>query len=224
MRNTQTISRSPYPQAVLLPRLIGAAMLLVLVVAATGFGAEAEPERHRALRVAVVNVDRIFEHCKQWDDVRDELRRLREKASSTLKKYERQVRLLRSEYENLPSGTERARKKGIELQSTLQEFQNSRREFEEQLSRKRTDALSGMLKRMGEVVADYARENDIDLVLKAGRVQLSPGSDPQSSTAALRRAAIADVLFARKRYDISEEIVRRLNAAYPKEIVEPPQK
>jgi Skp family chaperone for outer membrane proteins len=207
------------------PRLLVAGTILLLVsFAAVGVGAETESERHRALRVAVVNVDSIFEDCKQWEDVRDELRRLREKASSTLKKYERQIRLLRSEYENLPAGTERARKKGLELQSTLQEFQNSRREFEEQLSRKRTEALSGMLKRMGEVVAQYARENEIDLVLKAGRVRLSPGSDPESSTAALRRAAIADVLFARKRYDISEEIVRRLNAAYPQEIIEPPQK
>lgn len=189
-----------------------------------GHPEEEARDPHLVLRIAVVNVDRVFEDCEEWEDVRDQLRRLREKAASTLRKYERQIRLLRSEYENLPPGTELADRKRDEIQSALEEYQQSRGEFEERLSRRRTQAISAMLRRIDAEVRGYALENDIDLVLKAGEVRLIPEADPELSSAALRRAAIADVLYARQRYDISEEIVHRLNADYPGEIVEPPQK
>lgn len=175
------------------------------------------------LRIAVVNIDRTLEESRQWRDLRDEVNRLKEKAESALQRRERQIRLLRSEFENLPSGTDRARSKRQELMSALEQYRGKRDEFEKELAAQRTEALTRMLKEVDEAVTAYARRNDIDLVLKAGQVSLSTELDPETSSAALRRAAIADVLYARPEYDVSAEIIKRLNAGYTSRIIDAPQ-
>lgn len=179
-------------------------------------------ERFAPPTVAVVNVRKVLSRCSQWKDARGEIERIQAKAESTLEKLQRRIRTLQIDYENLPTGTDRAQKQRKELRDAMEDYQETGEKYEEQLSEKRDEALSRILTQINSVVDEYADDHGIDVVLKSGDIGRDDGSSPEAVRAVLQRAATADVLYANDRYDISDEIAERLDASYATGISDPP--
>ncbi len=199
--------------------------LSLIVMSALVFGSmpasgqEEAPEAGKVsapFKLAVVDLDEVLTQSEEWSDYLDESQRLQEKMRRTLEKYERQLRILRSEYENLPPGTDLAGEKQRQLENALRQYRESRNEFEEQLRKQRVESLSKLFNQINEIVKRYAEENDIDLILKRQKLDVSPRQPLELGVV----VTTAQVLYARERYDVTDAIVRELNARYPGEIKE----
>jgi Skp family chaperone for outer membrane proteins len=167
-------------------------------------------------RLAVVNLDKVLERSERWADFQEELQRSQDKTRRTLEKYEREIRVLRSEYDNLPPGTDLAAETRGKIETSMREYRDAQTQLETEMRRQRMQALSEVFNQVNEIIRQYAQANNIDLVLKKQDLTVSATQPVELGVI----VATADVLFARDTFDITDDIVRDLNARYPKEIKE----
>ena len=167
-------------------------------------------------RIAVIDVAQVFEQSLRWADVLRERRDLMSQMERSLEARQKQVRVFQNEYQNLAPGSDTAETARENYMKALEDFETSRQEYQAQVSDQITRSLRGMLGDVSKVVADYARENGIDLVLKRWNLESAPTSDIQVQEI----MAAMDVLYAADRLDITGAIVERLNSSYPREIEE----
>ncbi len=172
--------------------------------------------------LAVVNMRKVLSGCEQWKNSRETIKKMQRKAESTLEKMKRHIQQLKTDYENLPSGTQRRKTKGGELRKAMRKYRQTGGTFEKKMTQKRAEALSEIVRAINAVVAEYADEHGIDLVLKTGRVDRASDGSADGARAIVRRAATADVLYASDQYDISRDIIERLNARHAGAISDPP--
>ncbi|MFP4027212.1 MAG: OmpH family outer membrane protein [Candidatus Brocadiia bacterium] len=207
-----------------MPRFINATfwrflLLSLLIPGLHGVAGEknaAGSDGTQKLKIAVVDLDRILKESERWKDFLNEHEQMEQKAKRTLKKYQTQIRILRSDYENLPQGTERAAKKRSKIRTAVEEYQKVKSKFETEMQNHRLESLSDMFNTINEIITLHAREHDLDLVLKKQDLSVS-ASQPKELGVIV---ATADVLFAENKFDITHDILKELNARYPGEIQE----
>ncbi len=163
------------------------------------------------LRVAVVDMSRVLRGSQEWGDSVDERARIVETRGRTVSKLRRQVQLLRNEHGNRPPGSPERRQKAAEVEIALQELDRVELEFDTRLARQLNGSARSLLAKLNVVVADYAREHGIHLVLKKQDMDLvGPDSVEQSL-----QMATTEVLYADPALDISDAVIETLNAEYP---------
>jgi Skp family chaperone for outer membrane proteins len=203
--------------AVLPTLLLGA---LAVLAFAQGDGAPrpaappGEPPAAR-LKVVVADLDEVFNSSEEWKDREEEARRIMEQMRRVRERYDRLLGLLKTEYDNLPPGAARDKKR-TNIEATVQEGQRVYAEAQDSLLKQRRESLGGMFNKIHEVINEYAEENGVDLVLKKQDLGVS-ASQPLEMDLIL---ATAHVLYAREEFDVTAEVVRRLNADYPREILD----
>ncbi len=179
------------------------------VVLADGDAGEAD---RFALNIAVVDVREVMRNSSEWARFQREHQTMREEAEEILRGYQNRMTVLEMEYESLTPGSERAGEKGREIQALVGEF----RQREEELSRQyRLHGMEGFrkfYKALDGVIAAYAEENEIDIVLKRQHVDLSV-----SEIEELEIFESAAVLFAAPDLDISADIIRAFNELFSEE-------
>ncbi len=180
----------------------------VLLAAAEPGRQEPPPAAADGVTVAVLEMATVLADCEQWQDAANERRRLIDKMTRSLGKRDQHLQLLRNERENLPPDTAERREKEQEIRDALQEREKSRREFERQITEHYDNAIRRLLKDLNEAVRNYAAENEVDLVLKKQSLELTERENPELLL------ATTDVLYAGADLDISEQIVKQLNAGY----------
>jgi Skp family chaperone for outer membrane proteins len=189
-------------------------LLLVGVTAALGLWASAlEGAGDRpaaALKVAVVDMSRVLKDSREWRDAVEERARLLDTMKRTLNELSRRNQVLRNEYENLPPGTEERQQKAAEIERAVQEFQQARIDLEEQIARQHDKSVRGLFGKLNRIVAAYAQQNGVQLVLKKQDVDLA---EPETVEQSLQ-IATTEVLYADPVLDISDAVVEALNAAY----------
>ena len=196
---------------------VGMAALVCGVALAFGQEGTSRPAEAAApLRLAVVDIDKVLSESGEWSDCQDERHRLEDQMRRTLDKHERQLRVLRSDYENAPPGTEAAAEKREQLEAALRQYDERKGEFEEKLRRQQVESLSKLFNEVGEIIRTYAEENGIDLVLRKQNLSVSPSQPVELGVV----VTTAHVLYARPGYDITDAIVQELNSRYPGEIRE----
>jgi len=200
------------------PALLAAGLVawgaLIALARTDGEGQEGAPQR--PLRIAVVEMDALFERSAEWADFQDRQRRLLQRMRRTLKKHEDGLAVLRNEYENLPPGSREAREKRAQIEESLRAYRASRDQFERQATEARAEALRSLLRGLESVIRHYAREHELDLVLKRQTMELGP----DKSVAALMRSVSSEVLYAHERLSITRPVLERLNASYQGEITD----
>jgi len=162
------------------------------------------------LKVAVVDMERVLRASRQWQDAVEERSRLMDAMNRTLGKLTAQVQVLRNEFENLAPGTEERRARGAELEQALQERQQARLDFESRIAGQHSSSARRLFGELEKVVAAYAQQNGVALVLKKHAVELT---GPESVEQGLM-IATTEVLYADASLDISDAVIERLNAAY----------
>jgi len=189
-------------------------LLLVGVIAALGLWAsalEGAGDRPAAvLKVAIVDMSRVLKESREWRDAVEERARVLDTMKRTLNKLSRRNQVLRNEYENLPPGTEERQQKAAEIERALQEFQQTRVDLEEQIARQHDKSVRGLFGKLNRIVAAYAQQNGVQLVLKKQDVDLA---EPETVEQSLQ-IATTEVLYADPALDISDAVVEALNAAY----------
>ena len=178
-------------------------------------GRDANPVPAAGLKLAVVDLDRVFEESMEWRNYEEQRRQLMDTIRRSLSHYDRQARVLRDEHANLPPGTEEAAEKRRELEAVLDESRAAEERFSRQLGAQHSRSLSTLLERISTQLAAYAEANGIDLVLK--KQNLRPSSAGQAEMGII--AATADVLYVNERFDVSEPIIKRLNAEWAEGLI-----
>ncbi len=167
-----------------------------------------------ALRLAAVDMDRVLNQSKEWQDCQEQRRRLLDDMRRTLKKYDHQLRILRSEYENLPPGTDAVIEKQAKIEAALRERAKAREDFGRQISIQRAESLDRIFKKISVLIERYAMENKIDLVLKKQDLRATAMSPGDMSVI----IASSDVLYVSESFEVTNAIIEGLNAQYPGEI------
>jgi len=188
-------------------------LVAVLAVWAAGWGTAQEgtgTAPAAGLRVAVVDMSHVLSASKEWRDAVEERTRLLDTMRRTLNKLTRRNQVLRNEYENLPPGTEERQQKAAEIEQALQEFQQTRLELEEQIARQHDRSVRSLFGKLNGIVASYAQQHGIQLVLKKQDVDLTEAETVEQSL----QIATTEVLYADPALDISEAVVAELNAGY----------
>lgn len=192
--------------------VVAVALVLVAVVRAQEApDAPARPAAVRSPVVAVVDMQTVLRQSEQWRDMAQERTRLLETMRSTIQNLTSTVQVLSNEYSSLPPGTEERRAKQQELQEAGAELQQKRQEFERQVAERYSEDTRRMFTAVGDAVAAYAAEHEIDLVLK----KQQPADQETPSIGQDIMVVTTEVLYASDAMDISEAIVRALNADYP---------
>jgi Skp family chaperone for outer membrane proteins len=195
--------------------LIGAIALAGAVRAGTANPAPAAPAAAaapgpRTPVVAVLDMSAVLNASDEWHDMGQSRNQLLQNAKEALNNLTQKAQVLRNEYDNLPPGTDQRTAKATELQNALQELQTSRQDYESQVSQSYTAATRTMFGKIDKIVAAYAREHGVDLVLKKQSMDLN-GPDTLGSNIML---ATTEVLYADSSLDISKAVIDRLNAEY----------
>ncbi len=186
------------------------------VVCAVAWGAAeatqkaAAPAATPALRIAVVDMSEIMRKSGRWQDSTEERMRMMDRMRRTLTKMGEQLQVLRNEYENLPPDTEQRAQKQREMSDALQDLQETRSEFETEIAEHHNQAAREMFAAITEAVKAHAEQNGLDLVLKKQNLDLSGAQSVEQSLL----LATTEVLYARPVLDISDAVVKRVNAGY----------
>ena len=175
-----------------------------------------QPASSAPLRLAVVDLDRVFERSKEWQDHEAQRAQLIEKIRRTLRHSDSQIRILRSEYDDVPPGTAAASEKLREIQEAIGEFEKAKAVFEQQTSAQLRESLRTVFNKISASLEQYAKTNNIDLILKKQNLHVS-SADPAEIGAFM---AAADVLYVSDHFDVTEAVIKELNAEYPGEIKE----
>jgi Skp family chaperone for outer membrane proteins len=194
----------------------GLFVLIILGGPCSSAEAQEEAEKPVAFRLAVVDMDRVMDKCEQWADYLEQRNGLQDKMRRALQQYDRQARMLRSEYENLPPGSDAAREKGLALEEALRLYDETQRDFEQELRREHMQALGDLFNKVSAAIREYAEQNEIDLVLKKQELDVSAAQPVEMGMV----ITTAQVLYVQERYDITPTIVEALNARYPGDIKE----
>ena len=144
-------------------------------------------------RLAVVNLDMVLTRSEQWADHQEESQRLAETRRLTLEKYERQVRVLRIELQNMPPGAAEAESKRDEIEKAMLQYRQAGDGFDQQLRTLRIAALGEVFNDINSVIEQHAREHGLDLVLKKQDLTVSPEQPSELGVI----IATANVLYAR---------------------------
>jgi len=193
--------------------ILGLAVALSLALGRAPAAGGAEGAGAPMVKLAIVDLEKVLQRSAEWTDCQGALNEVRDRMRRSLADYEKQIKVLRSECENLPPETEDVRRKLLEIDAVRLQYQQAKSEFERQIEAKRAEALRSVLSKVGDIVEKYAKEHDIDLVLKKRPVNLLT-AQPQE----LNVFMAADVLYAKERFDITDTVLAELNARYPREI------
>ena len=186
----------------------------ILLLSITSTAGAASSDSGTPPTIAVVDLSGIFRTTEEWKDYQATHQKSLEKMERVLSKLERNLRVLRSEYQNLAPGTDARKSKRKELEEGLKEFQKEKSNFQQQISKDYNDFLQKMFRKVTGAVEKYARENGIDMVLKKTNLKQSPTSPSQTDL----MIATTNVLYAGKQIDITDQVAEKLNSEYPGQI------
>ncbi len=176
---------------------------------------ESNPEIRASIRIAVVDLRYVMENSYVWENFMQERQTREQEFHDIMQGYRNRLSILEIEYENLPPGTDRTVKKREEMESLEQEYRQRQEELSDSFNRYLLESLSGIYNDLEGVIASYAEENGIELVLKKQQVNWA-----EIKMEDLGVLQTADVLFAASDLDISAEITDLLNELYDAEDID----
>ncbi len=163
-------------------------------------------------RVAVVNLPVVSERYQRTADLEEQFEVVRKKINEQRNQMrERMDRMARSLQEELKPGTDAFRARQKELAVAEVEL----RWFEETEGQKVEQGLARSLRMIyadiQTVVAEVAKEKDLDIVVASDQI---PEEAPSSPTQVRQHILLQKVIYWSPRADITDEVVARLNSKY----------
>jgi Skp family chaperone for outer membrane proteins len=197
-----------FPRGARVLVLAGLALGMALVLVSGGSAQEAPAPADTASRVAVINMDEVLRQSDEWQDAARERAALAERRDRALRPLDRRRRALERAVRDYPIGTADRREAMEAYREKEMEYRQKAAEFDQQMEQQFSTSYRDIVTKIAEASERYARENGIDVVLKTG----SPtGLDQQAD---LMDIHMQQVVYAAPELDISDPIVRMINAGY----------
>jgi Skp family chaperone for outer membrane proteins len=185
-------------------------LLATAAVLTAGARAQAGTKK-RSLRIVLVDVDKVLQEYKKGNDCYAQIRKELEPLIRSLREQARDIndekrRLLA----NPRTDPVEFLKKKQALELKLAKIKRDEKTFLDKKTKKEIEAMMEVWNDAIAAVSKYAKENGIDLVLK----QQVRTSKPRLKATFYRNVAARTVLYAAAHLDITDKIVKQLNADY----------
>ncbi len=191
-------------------RISGVMLAAALCLGAAAAAGEAGAKR-RALRIALVDVDKVLREYKRGNDRYDQIKKKFEPMATRIKQ---KIKYVAEERRLLAANPRRESiaylKQKQKLQLMIAELQRAEKEYVTKRTQEEVAAMMEVWNDLVAAVAKYAKDSGLDLVLK----QQVRSSTPKTKSTFYRNVAARTVLYAAARLDITEAIVKQLNIDY----------
>lgn len=175
-------------------------------------------DQTRQVRIAAVNIVRVFDELEEKVDMNAELRQLEEKRSERLRELGDRVRELEDKAKLLRPESQEAKDNAKLLDDAAREFRSYRDATEDHLYNKLYDFTLNIYKKIRDEAQAYAREAGFDIVLRTRETDvgdLDQSLRPRTRYMELNRRIDAQgVLFHSPALEFTDILIRRLNEKY----------
>ena len=174
-------------QAMKQSMIVAAALLVTAFAAATGYAQGSD------YKIGFVNTERLFREAAPAKRAQQKLEKEFAGRDADLQKLSKQVRELQAQLERdgVTMAEAERRNKVRDLANMTRDMQRLQREFREDLNLRRNEELAAVQERANKVIQQIAESEKFDLILQ----------DP--------------VVYASTRIDITDKVIKALNAAPP---------
>jgi outer membrane protein len=191
-------------------RVTKTAILLALLVLPSMAWGQAPAAQAGIGKVGVINIQQAIAATAEGKKAFADLQKKYQPRQQDLQKQQQEIQSLQDQLQRQQttlSDTERMRL-SRELAEKQKTFERARQDAQEDFQQDRQDVMNRIGQKMVQIIDDYAKQNGYSLILDAqipiiGSSQVSDAQIP--------------IYYASKDVDISDEIVKRYDAAFPAE-------
>jgi len=164
-----------------------------------------EVKRPQPLRIAVVDMGKIFKGSRKFNAMRAKLKKQVGRSKKKLDRMANELKQLQKELKGFKPGSdefEAAQKSIIERSAKLQA---ARKSIQRELRRKEADIFLEVYNEIRREIAQYAKEKGVQLVIRHHQNDIDPSTPEKVAKGMGRQVVFQDGL------DITEDILTRLN-------------
>jgi outer membrane protein len=190
-------------------------LLTFLALPALMWGQAPTAETSSGEKVGVINIQQAIAATAEGKKAFSELQKKYQPRQADLQKQQQDIQGLQDQLQRQQttlSDSERIRL-GRELSEKQKLFDRAREDAQSDFQEDRQDVMSRIAQKMVQIINDYAKQNGYSLILDS---QIPFYNGNQSSDAQI------PIYYASKDVDISDEIVKRYDAAFPVESASTP--
>jgi Skp family chaperone for outer membrane proteins len=188
--------------------------LLLAVAALTALAAPARAADVGAtttLRIATADIGEIYKKYARREAEQGEMNAWRVQIEERVKAMDAERQRLQKEIDALALGSPERLERKKKLDDLQQELLAATRGARKELDERVTRVTSELYQEILAIIADYARDNKIDLVLKQQSFTPEEAAIPQGL---MMQIGLQTVLYQREGLDITPAIIERLNRRY----------
>lgn len=186
--------------------------IIFALLLSTGIVAAAD----KPMKIGVVDLTKVFDGY----DLRPELEKQLDALHLSLTAQDRarveEVGRIEQEMQQLALGTPERLALEEKRKKAVQDAELGRRQSLEKLNVESVKMINRMFSDAEKVVVEIAKEKDFDLILK----EQTTDESPDTRTQAIMDISQRVVLFSKPEYDLTQEVVQRLNAIYAAEVAD----
>jgi len=192
------------------PRI--AALLLIAALCPT---AESQPVGNppAPARVAVVDLTRVFSQSTRRQAMEEALRQRQIELAKQESTRMEAINRMAGEIESYAMGTPQRTKLERERKAAVQELETWRNESFEEMNEKFAALLTVLYNEACRDVAEAAAERGFDMVIKEQSIERAPETRDEAAMMFSQRI----VIYVKPEYDLTSEIIRRMNERYAAE-------
>ncbi|KPJ59955.1 MAG: hypothetical protein AMS15_06635 [Planctomycetes bacterium DG_23] len=181
---------------------------LLLALAHTFSPVRAAPETAASLKIAVVNIEKVFNSYQKKTLLDEDLAQWQSEKQEVLEAQAKELEILQARIENLAPASDQRSQAEQELLEKRLRLETSRQLIFKEAEKKQLGYFREIWQDIFSVIAGYGQENGYDLILKCDEKRLDSPIFAELQYNIHRTL----VLYNSSQVDISQEIIHLLNA------------
>lgn len=187
------------------------AVLSVASILHPAFGQEAA-EKAIPHKVGVIDMAYLFKNYKKFDTLREDLKTEIQSSDQDAKRRAEQVKSLQEQMKNYKEGTPEFIELEKQLAGGVAEFETFRKVAQRDFLRKESQLYKQVYLEVLDAVKAYAEYYNYTLIVRFNREDLADVENPQQVLERMNQ----QVVFHRPADDVTDKVLRYLNAQYEK--------
>lgn len=180
------------------------AVLCLTVMALSAFGADA------GLKIGYADLTRVLDEYERRFDLEAKLKNIQSTLGDQDRSRIQAIGRMEQEMDQLAMGSPERMEMDQKYRESIAEAEQFRRQSHEKLNQEYVTMLQALYKDILAEVAILAKERDLDFVIKDQSSDEQPMTRPEVILQLSQRV----VLYAKPDYDLSGELIKRLNEKY----------
>jgi outer membrane protein len=178
--------------------------LCLVALALPALGAEKE------MKIGYVDLTRVLDQYERRPELEGQLRDLQTTLSEQDNAQVQTIRKIEQEMQQLALGSPERMALDEKYKQAVAEAEQFRRKGHDRMNQEYVKLLQALFRDASEVINGIAREKDLDFVFKDQSADEQPLTRPEVILQLSQRV----VLYAKPEYDLTDEVVKRLNDKY----------